>query len=94
MVTFVQIAEHLKELAEDAIREENTEFVMRKRDFQAFLLVDHGIMDSRTVNNYWKNIALLDCHKNKNNISTIMVFNPDSLVSVCKDVISKQKRRK
>ena len=94
MVTFVQIAEYILELAGDAIMDDKEEFYLRKADFQAYLLIDHGIIDSRTVNNYWKNLAVLDCHINKNNISNNMVFRPKPLVRVCEEIISKQKRQK
>lgn len=94
MVTFTNIAEHLKELCQTESSKESGRFILKKKDFQRFLLIDYDIVDSRTVNNYWKNLILLDAHTNNaDTINQGLVFDVATLESICDEMIAKRRVR-
>lgn len=94
MVTFVQIAEYLLSISEEEKDKDKEQFVYYKRVFQRDLLIEYGIVDSRTVNNYWKKLEILGCHENIINCKESYVFDITSLETVLETVIRKQKKSK
>lgn len=93
MVVFADIAEYLLDKCQDAHDDGKKSLTLMKRDFQKHLLIDHGITDSRTVNNYWKNILLLDCHSPNGVTSSGIILEVEAVLQVCARIVNKRKRK-
>ena len=93
MVTFADIAEYLYEECQYAESDGKEVYPLYKKEFQKYLLIEHGITDSRTVNSYWKNILLLECHVTTSVTNNGVILDVPSILNVCGRIIARKKKK-